>query len=70
MVSTSERSINIVNVNKPKTLLACAKMALWREAVLPYNCSWVPNATGGKSEPNPFFVTETKHGKPVILLQR
>jgi hypothetical protein len=57
MVSTRERSINIVNSKGPKMLKG---LLYWVQGVWP-PLSWTSNSTGGESEPNLLgYVSETR----------
>jgi hypothetical protein len=65
-VSLSELLLNLVNCDKPKTLLGLSQTARSRYRFSLTACH-PRTATGGKREPNPSFVIQLEHGKPVLL---
>ena len=67
MANPGERSINIVNENKPKVLPGLSQKGTGAGTRIPPLLVMDTNATGGQSAPHPFVVTETEHGNPVRL---
>jgi len=69
MANPGERSINIVNENKPKVLAGLSQKGTVVGTRTPPFLVMGNNATGGQSAPTPFVVTKTEHGNPVRLPQ-